>query len=142
MGKIASHGSGIFVDEFDWSTFLTAYTVGLDQETPEVTALGSTGPERVVGNYDWGVELAGNFDGAASQGDATLFAMIGLTGGGGSGGARAVTFDPTGNVAGPDDPNYDGNAVLSSLSITAALGAPVTYAATLLGDGALARVVA
>ena len=105
------------------------------QETPPVTAISDAGPRRVVGNYDYRYALEGFFDGAASQGDATLAAQIG-----GSGAASA--FDPTGASAGPDDPNYDSTSVLlSSYTIRGQVGGPITYSAELVGNAALSRAV-
>ena len=140
MAKKAARSANFSINAVAIEDELSSVSLSIEQETPVVTALGSTGPERVVGNYDWTHEVAGAWDGAASQGDATIQAMIGLTGGTGSGGGRATTFDPTGAAAGTNDPNYDGgSAVLGSYTITAALGAAVTYSATLLGDSTMVR---
>lgn len=106
----------------------------IEQETIKVDGISSTGPERVVGNYDYSLSVAGNFDGAASQGDATLFGFVGDANGG------AMAFDPTGASAATNDPNYDSTAVvLKSYSISAAVGQAVTYSAELEGAAALAR---
>lgn len=108
----------------------------IEQETIKVDGFSSTGPERVVGNYDYTASIGGNADFAASQGDATLFALVGDANGG------AVAFDPTGNSAGANDPNYDSTAmVLKSYSISAAVGQSVKYSAELEGAAALARSV-
>jgi len=114
---------------------LTSAELSFDQEVIKVDGFSSVGPEKVTGNYDWGVSLEGTFDGAASQGDATLFALKGSAG-------VASAFDPTGEAAGSDDPNYDGTVVLESYSIKAAVGAAVTYSAKLPGASALTRTVA
>lgn len=106
----------------------------MDQESIKVDGISSVGPERVVGNYDWTVSLGGNFDGAASQGDATLFGLIGDANG------AAMAFDPTGATAGTDDPNYDATAVvLKSYSISVGVGQAIKYSAELEGASALTR---
>jgi len=128
VAKKAARSANFSINAVAIEDELSSVSLSIEQETPVVTALGSTH------------EVAGAWDGAASQGDATIQAMIGLTGGTGSGGGRATTFDPTGAAAGTNDPNYDGgSAVLGSYTITAALGAAVTYSATLLGDSTMVR---
>ena len=136
MAKQAAWRANLSVNSVALEDELTSIDLKVEQETIVVTGFSNTGPERVVGNYDYSHSLAGNFDGAASQGDATLFALIGSSG-------VAVNFDPTGASAGANDPNYDAtSAVLKSYSIKAAVGAAVTYAAELEGNSALARSTA
>lgn len=113
---------------------LNSISLNLKQETAKVDGLSSTGPERVVGNYDWDASGDGSFDGAASQGDATIFGLLGSAG-------VASAFDPTGASAGASDPNYDGTVVLASYSIKAAVGGAVTYSVAFEGASALTRAV-
>jgi len=108
-------------------------TMNVTQETPEVTALGDTGPRRVVGNYDYNWSFSGAADFASGQSDATLFGLLGNSG-------VAVAFDPTGAEANTDDPNYDStSSVLGSYSITGRVGDAVTFSAEIRGNSALAR---
>ena len=112
-------------------------TLNIEQETPIVTAFSDTGPRRVVGNYDVNVEARGNGDFAAAQVDATIFALLNAAA------AQAVTIDPTGNVAGANDPNYDmTDMLLSRYTIAARVGDAIKVACTLLGNSAIARAVA
>lgn len=115
---------------------VTSTELALTREAIKVDGLSSVGPERVSGNYDWNVKADGTFDGAASQGDATIFALIADADG------TTSAWDPTGGAAGPNDPNYDGTVVLESYSIKAAVGAAVSYSVALAGASALARTVA
>lgn len=135
MAKQAAWKANYTLNSVALEDELTSIDLKVDQETIKVDGFQNTGPERVVGNYDWSESLAGNFDGAASQGDATIFALLGSAG-------VTAAFDPTGVTAGTNDPNYDGTTVLKSYSIKAAVGAAVTYSAELEGAGALARNVA
>ena len=134
MAKIAAKLINWTLNSISLEDELSSINLNIEQETPEVAGLSSTGPERVVGNYDWSIDADGFFDGAASQGDATIFAQIGAA-------AVLQGFDPTGQAAGASDPNYDGNVVLSSYSISGAVGGAVTYSVTEQGAGALTRAV-
>lgn len=137
MAKIPSKVANLAISSVALEDELDKIDLKLEQETIVVNGLSSTGPERVVGNYDYSLSIGGNFDGAASQGDATLFALIGDADGG------AMAFDPTGNSAATNDPNYDSTAiVLKSYSISAAVGQSVKYSAELEGAAALSRAVA
>jgi len=52
MAKIASQGSQILLDEFDITGYLTGSNRNLTQELLVTTGFSTTGPTRVVGNYD------------------------------------------------------------------------------------------
>jgi len=133
MAKRASWAANLAVNSVSLEDELTSIDLKVDQETFKVDGFSNAGPERVVGNYDYTASLAGHSDFASGQGDATLFAMVGSAG-------VALAFDPTGQSAGANDPNYDATAVvLKSYSIKAAVGAPITYSAELEGASALAR---
>lgn len=132
MAKQAAWKSNFALNSVAMEDELTSIDLKVEQETIVVTGFQNTGPERVVGNYDWSESLAGNFDGATSQGDATIWGLIGSSG-------VTAAFDPTGASAAANDPNYDGSVVLKSYSIKAAVGAAVTYSAELEGNGALTR---
>ena len=130
MAKIAAKNINVSVNSVSLEDEVSSITQNVEQETPEVAGLSSTGPERVVGNYDFSYDIDGFWDGASSQGDATLFAQIGAS-------SVAMAFDPTGASAGSNDPNYDSSVVLSSYSISGAVGGAVTYSATEQGASAL-----
>jgi len=113
------------------------FNLEVTQELAVVTAFGDAGPRRVVGNYDYGLSIGGGADFAASQSDATLFALVGDANG------AAMAVDPTGTTAGSDDPNYDSTSVvLESYSVSGQTGGRVDFSAQLRGAAALARAVA
>lgn len=114
---------------------LNSWTINVPQELPVVTAFADAGPRVVAGNYDWTMSGGGSADFAASQGDATIFALIGSAG-------VAIGADPTGNTAAASDPNYDGTVCLASYSMSFATGGAATYSVTLQGNSALTRAVA
>ena len=136
MAKQASKNLNLAINAVAIEDDLDGATLDIKQETPEVTSFSDAGPRRVVGNYDYSCKVDGSPDFATGQSDATLFALIGSTG-------VAMGFDPTGNAAGANDPNYDATSVvLESYSIKAAVGQGVKMSASLAGNSALARTVA
>ena len=137
MAKLAAKNANFTLNSVAIEDEITSITRNINQEVIDVEGLSATGPEKVIGNYQWDIALQGNADFAASQGDATIYALIG-----GANSGVTSGFDPTGNTAAANDPNYDGNVVLASYSITAAVGAAITYSASLTGAGASSRAVA
>lgn len=133
MGKIPAKNINFSLGGTALEDEITSIELSATQETIKVDGLSSSGPERVVGNNDHSIKIDGNFDGASGQGDATLWGMIGDADG------AATAFDPTGQSAGTNDPNYDSQHVLSAYSIKGAVGAAVTYSATLEGTAAMTR---
>ena len=135
MAKIAGKNLNFAINSVALEDEVSSVTLNVNQAVPVVTALSDVGPRRVADNYDWDINMSGFSDFAASQGDATIFAMLGSAG-------VASAYDPTGNTAGAGDPNYDGTVVLGSYSTTAAVGAGISYSATFNGTSALTRAVA
>lgn len=135
MAKVAAKAADITVNSVALEDDVTGFSLDVTQELPVVTSLADAGPRRLAGNYDWGLNLDGNADFAASQSDATLFGLIGSAG-------VALDLEPTGNNAGTDDPNYGGTVLLASYSVAGQVGGAVTFRAALQGGSALARAVA
>lgn len=136
MAKIAATKINVAINAVAIEDELSSSELSVTQESIKVDGLSSVGPERVVGNYDFGLSLEGSADFATGQGDATLFALVGNAG-------VAMAFDPTGGAAGVNDPNYDSTkVVLASYSIKGGVGQAVTYSASLEGAAALTRAVA
>ena len=134
MAKIAAKVINFTLNSVALEDEISSISQNVEQEVPTVNGLSSTGPERVVGNYDFSYDVDGSFDGAASQGDATIFGQIGAA-------AVATAFDPTGASADANNPNYDSTVVLSSYTISGAVGGAVVYSATEQGAAALTRAV-
>lgn len=136
MAKQSAHSTNIAIGGAAMEDEIDSYTLSIRQDVPVVTGFGQDGPRRVVGNYDYELQLSGAPDFAASQIDATLEALIGDSDG------ATGTVDPTGNSAGANDPNYDGTYVLEEYSISGQQSGAVTYSARLQGSAALSRAVA
>lgn len=133
MAKRPARDANLAINSVALEDEATSISLDVKQEAIKVDGLSSTGPERVVGNYDYSLQLDGNADFASGQGDATIFGMVGSSG-------VAMAFDPTGAAAGASDPNYDATSVvLESYSIKAGVGGATTYSATFQGNSALSR---
>lgn len=136
MAKKAAKDANIAINTVALEDDVTSFDLSVRQETPVVTALSDAGPRRVVGNYDYSLNLDGAADFASGQSDATLFGLVGSSG-------VAMAVDPTGGAAGANDPNYDATSVvLESYSVKGSVGNPVTFSSVLQGNSALARAVA
>jgi hypothetical protein len=135
MAKFAGKALNFTVNAVAIEGSMNDSTLNITQETPEVTTFADAGPRRVVGNYDYTIDLKGMPDFASGNSDATVFALVGSSG-------VATGWDPTGASAATNDPNYDStNMVLGSYSISAKVGGAVEMTATLLGNAALTRAV-
>lgn len=136
MAKKPANAANISIAGVALEDDIDNFSLKVSQETPTVTAFADAGPRRVVGNYDYSLDISGKADFASGQSDATLFGLIGDTDGG------AMAVDPTGASAAANDPNYDAtSAVLSEYSISGAGGGAVEFSATLQGNSALVRNV-
>lgn len=135
MARITGNDANFSYNSVAIEDELNSIGMTVDNNLSEVTAFADTGAEFVEGLHNGKFSLAGNADLAASQGDATIFGQIGS-------GEAAFVFQPTGNAAGANDPNYTGNALVSSYSLTCDVGGAVTYSCELQVNGALARAVA
>ena len=134
MSKIPASKVKLSVASVALEDDLNSFTLTIDQETPPVTSFADAGPRRVVGNYDYNLDLGMVADFASGQSDATLFGLIGASS------AKAVAVDPTGASAGASDPNFDSvDMLLSSYSISGSVGGAVEASAHLVGNALLAR---
>jgi hypothetical protein len=101
---------------------LNSVTLNFAVPEAEITAFADAGQNFLAGKLGTSLEIAGSVDLAASQGDATIFAALG-------GAALTWDFEPDGATG------YNGYAFPTAYSIVAAVGAPVTYTATLRHNG-------
>jgi hypothetical protein len=135
MAKIAARNLNVTLNSVAIEDELNSASQNVTQELPDVTAFADAGPRVVAANYNYQYDLGGYSDFAASQGDATIFAMLGSAGVG-------LGFDPTGATAAAGDPNYDSTVCLASYNISFSTGGAAQYTATLQGNSALTRAVA
>jgi len=137
MAKLAAKACNLTIDAVPLEDDVDSFSLNVTPEVPVTTALSDAGPRRVVGNYDYSLDLSGAADFAAAQSDATLYNLCSDAAGGPTG------VDPTGIAADADNPHYDSTSMMcSSYRLSGAVGGRVDFAATLVGNAALARTVA
>lgn len=112
---------------------LDSIDLKIDVDLPEITAFNDSAKTHVEGKYGWTMSVSGSADFAASQGDATLFAMLGA-------GSVTSSYEPVGGTVGASAPNYQGSTFLKSYSVSNKVGEAVKYQAELQGSGALSRL--
>lgn len=121
----------------DMSATGQTHTLNINRDTAEVTAANDTSKEFVVGDYGWDISMDGACDFGTSLQDATMFAAI-VT----DGTEEAWVWNPDTSTTATTNPQYSGNAILTSYSISAGVGDAVTYSASATGNGALTRTTA
>ena len=134
MARQAGKLADFSFNSVDISDEISSLTQTTDVNIVEVTAFGDAAATYVEGLPNSNYSVAGAFDPAASQGDATIFTRIGS-------GAATASFETTGAVAGTNAPVYSGSAFVSSYSITSDVGGATTYTADFQVSGALSRAV-
>jgi hypothetical protein len=132
----------VFTDAFvsinavDLSDHVKSVKLALSVNAQESTAMGSGTKTNIAGLKEWSVDVEFFQDYAASNVDATLFALIGAA-------AFAIDIRPvkTGGRS-ATNPSYTGNAILTNYQpVTAQIGQLGTTQAQLVSAGALSRQI-
>ena len=134
MARIPAKDANFLINAVQIRDELNSIELAIDVDVPEITAFADAAKSFVEGKYGWEFSVNGSADLAASQGDATIFALLG-------GGAVAAVHSPSGQAEGVDDPEYGGNVFLSSYRLRSGVDQPVQYDAGFRGTGALTRDV-
>lgn len=102
-------------------------SVSLNFEVPEadITAFGDAWQNFLAGKPTLTIDVAGSWDPAASQGDATIFGELGLEG-------EEYDVEPDGTTG------YNGYAIVTSYQIVAQVNAGISYSATFRHNGGAA----
>jgi len=101
---------------------LSSATLNFEVPEADITAFADAWQNFLAGKPTATLEIQGFWDGAASQGDATIFGELGLE-------AEEWDFEPDGTTG------YNGFANVTRYSITAPVGGAVTYAAGFRHNG-------
>ena len=132
--KQPAKNANLTIDTVPLEDDVDNFSLSVTPELPVITALSDVGPRRIMGNYDYSLDLSGAADFAAGQSDAVLFGLCSDADGG------PVGVDPTGLAAGVNDPHYDSTSMMcSGYTVSGAVGGRVDFKATLVGNAALAR---
>lgn len=134
MGRLSAKDLDFSINAVALEDELNSAEMAIDVDVPEITAFADSAKTFVEGKYGWSVNVSGSADLAASQGDATIFALLG-------GGAVTMVNTPGGGSEGSDNPDYTGSVFLSSYRLRSAVDGPVAYDAGFQGSGALTRDV-
>lgn len=134
MARISAKDSDLSINAVAIEDEINSTELAIDVDLPEVTAFADVAKVSVEGKYGWNLSVEGSADLAASQGDATIFALLG-------GGSVTTIYTPGGGAEGANNPDYTGSVFLESYRLRSAVGEAVSYSAQFRGSGALTRDV-
>jgi len=118
----------------DLSAFCEEVSLSRDIETAEVTTFGDDAKEYITGLTDATISLSGKFDSAnASAIDPVLSGILGQ--------AATVTYNYriSSDAIAATNPEYQGEAILTSYEVAGSVGDAVTFSAELQCTGAITR---
>ena len=101
---------------------LASANLNFDVPSADITAFADVYQNALAGKPGFNMDVAGSYDPAASQGDATIFAALGGVG---------LTYDvePNGVLG------YNGYAIVKSYSIQVAVNQAIKYTASFMHNG-------
>ena len=108
--------------------------ISMDIDLPDATHAGDTAKESLDGMYGWGMDAAYDWDPAATENDATIFAMVAAN-------SKVVDCTPGGGTESATNPKYTGTAMLKSYRISIPHDGMITSRASFQGNGAITRDV-
>lgn len=130
--RIAGTSAGLV----DLSDHVRSVSLTYSAEMQDKTAMGSSARQRIAGLKDWSGSIEFNQDYAASKVDATIWPIVGTTGG-------YLVVKPHSSAAGAGNPRYYGAIQIPSYSpITGAVGNVAAVTVDIQGDGLLNRSTA
>jgi len=118
----------------DLSAFCEDVSLSRDIETAEVTTFGDSAKEYITGLSDATISISGKFDAdGASSVDSVLSGILGQ--------AATVTYNyrPNSAAISATNPEYQGEAILTSYEVAGSVGDAVTFSAELQCSGAITR---
>ena len=133
MSKLANIATRVYMDEFDISGDMNAFTLNINQVTPVVTAFSDTGPRRVVGDYDYDASYTGFLEPTTVLSDEQIFALLG------SATDHFIASCPGANAEGSIV--YEGTYRLTGEPRSADVGNVVMVSFDVAGSGGLVRGV-
>lgn len=134
MAVFAYTNAYVTINGVNLSDHVRSVSLSYEADELDTTAMSSTAARtRIAGLKSWQLELEFNQDYAASSVDATLFPLVGAA-------AFAVAVRPVNAAISTTNPEFQGNAILTSYSPTGnSVGDLATTSATLMGSGDLTR---
>lgn len=136
MAAFVLTDASVTVNAVDLSDHVKSVRITYEAEEVEDTNMGDTSREYLAGLLGWSVEVEFAQDFAAAKVDATLFPLVGAA-------PFAISILPTSDGVSATNPNYNGNAILTSYPpLDNSMGELATSRVTLRGTGTLSRSVA
>jgi len=122
MARVHGKDADVSFDSVAIEDELNSVTLNFSVPPAEITAFADAWQNFLAGKPTLSIDVAGFWDPAASQGDATIFGELGLEG-------EEYDVEPDGATG------YNGFGIVTSYTITAGVNGPVTYAASILHNG-------
>jgi len=139
MGFIHGKNSVFKIDDVggtltDISGFCEEVSLSRDIETAEVTTFGNDDKAYITGLRDATVSVSGKFDaGSASAIDPVLAGILG------SASTVSWAYRPNSASVSTANPEYQGEAIVTSYEVSGGVGDAVTFSAELQCTGAITR---
>ncbi len=135
MAKFVYKNAFFSVSGNDLSDHMESLTFNYSATTPEDTSMGDDSINRLAGIKDWSFDVSYRQDFAAGNVDAILWPLVGAA-------AFAIIFRPDSGAKSASNPEFTGNALLSTYNpISGTHGDTAAAPATFVADGDLGRDV-
>ena len=106
MAEVVFTNAFVSLNAVDLSDHVRQVTLSYNAEPADITAMSDTTRQRIGGLKDWSISIEFNQDYAASEVDATLFALVGTT--------FAIEIRPDAGAVAATNPKFTGTALLES----------------------------
>lgn len=134
MGTMVNSNPKLVVNAVDLSDHVRSATLTWQAQEVDNTTAGSTGySSSLPGLLGWSLAVQFAQDYASAKVDATLSAIMA------GGVAVAVSYVPVNTTVAATNPNYNGNAILTTYPQGGSVGALAETSVTFKGTGVLAR---
>lgn len=122
MARSSGKDADVSFDSVALEDELNSVSLNFSVPPHEITAFADAWQNFVAGKPTLAINMAGSWDPAASQGDATIFGELGLEG-------EEYDVEPDGSTG------YNGFAIVTSYTIEASVTAGISYTADFLHNG-------
>ena len=133
MTELIYKDAVLSVNAVDLSDHVKTATLTMGVEAQDDTAMGDNTRSAIAGLKTWSLEVEFHQDFAASEPDVTLEPLIGAA-------AFAIALKPTSAATSATNPDYQGNAILTSyVPMSQAVGTLLPCTASFAAAGDLTR---
>jgi len=132
MATFVLKDASVVINSVDLSDHVRSVAINYEAEGVDDTNMSDTTRIMTGGLLNYSVEVEFSQDHAASEVDATLFALVGST--------TAVVIKPTSSAVGSTNPSYSGTMLLTSYNpVSGTVGDLATASVSFVPAGALTR---